>query len=175
MLVAKDKPVGIDKIIDKYQSALYNYVISKWQGDFTAYPRIYKNTLGEKQVPELYIGGNDYKEVYFDNSSYCFFGEADRVDHKQGSNTTQVYIVFKVDLSKARPDVNHRADEEVRLDVQQFSSTRKYGFELQSIETGVQAAFREFSGWLKDVKYSDMQPWHVFRLNFQVTYDNKKC
>jgi hypothetical protein len=178
MLVVKTNPVGIDKVISKYQKELHDYLIAKWSlldADLRAYPRIYKNQRGELVVPEVFTGGKEYKEINFDDASYLFFAESDRVDYKQGLNTANVYAVFRLNLTKLKPAVAHRADEEVRIDVQQFAQKGHYAFELQSIETGVSAAFREYSGWVKDVKYSDMHPWHVFRLNFLVKYDNRIC
>lgn len=178
MLIAKTNPVGIDKVIDKYQKDLHSYLVSKWglqDADFKAYARVYRNQRDEMFVPEVFTGGKDYKEVYFDSFSYLFFGTSEKVDYKSPVNSTNVYIVFRVNLEKVKPQVSHRADEEVRIDVQQFAQKGAYDFQLQSIETGVSAAFREFSGWIKEVKYSDMHPWHVFRLNFLVKYDNRIC
>lgn len=177
MLVAKTNPVGVDKVLGQYQKALHDYLITKWalqSADFNCYPRIYKNQRGDMQVPEVF-NGVDYTEAHFDTVSYSFFGQSDKVDYKAPLNSTSVYLVFKLDLKKIKPAVPHRADEEVRIDVQQFAAKGQYGFELQSIETGVNAAFREYAGWVKDVKYSDMHPWHVFRLNLLVKYDNRIC
>lgn len=182
MLITITNPKGIDGEIAKLQKEIHDRLKALWgesgglaDNQIKCYPRIFRNQrAGGMFVPEIFDGGKDYKELSFDDiAAYSFFGRADRSDFNSGAYTTNVYLVFRVNLDKVKPSISHRADEEVRLDVEKLVWKGIYGFTFQSTETGMTNAFREYPVWLSQKKYDDMHPYHVFRLNFQCRYDIK--
>lgn len=175
----KNNPVGIDCQIQGFQTVLYTLLKKKWgivgETAWDCYGRVYKNQTGDGYSPEAYIGGDEYKEVYFDDKlgALSFFYVGDSIKHNHLSATAQVSLVFMVDISKVKPGVAHRADEEIRSDVQAFSQTPRYGFILSEFVTGIDQVFKEFSGWRKanGIKHNDVHPLHCFRLDFSVSYN----
>lgn len=181
MLIQKTNSVGVDAAIKLLQGSLYFKLLKAWglelsPDSYMSYPRIYKNQRNDMFVPEWYEGAKEYKEIYFDDiSAYSFFGVSDKTEFNGANHDTDVYLVFRVDLSKIKPGISHRADEEVHVDIQNIIKTGSYGFTYISMETGVKAAFREYSKWVEQTKYNDMHPWHVFRFNFKLNYNTNIC
>lgn len=181
MIVTKDKPAGIDKLIQTYQNFLYVQLQRIWTiqaTDYASYGRVYRNQSADGYVPEAYMGTSEYKDTFFDDtfkvSSFWGMGEMQRFN---GGLLSNVFSVFQVKLDEIKPSVTWRPDEEARIDVEDLCKTGRFGFILNSVETGIDNVFREFSGWKKKegVKYRDMYPWHCFRLNFSINYPINKC
>jgi hypothetical protein len=182
MLIQKTNPVGADKALQKLQSHLHDKLITAWgltgtPEKYKCYGRIYKNQLGAGMfLPEWYEGGDEYKEIYFDEvPAYSFFGISDKVEFDGFEHQTNAYLVFRVKLSEIKPLITHRADEEVHVDVLNIIKNGLYGFTYTSMETGVRNAFKEFTRWMDEKQYNDMHPWHVFRLNFKLSYNINNC
>jgi hypothetical protein len=172
MLITKEKPVGIDIPIQQAQTKLFNGLadIQNYDG----YGRCYRNKKGNGYIAEVYTGKDEYKEVYLDDTlnMISFFGVADKVNFDIKSST-MVHLVVFVNLEKVLPDIDHRADEEIRLKVLKSIGTSADGLEFQSMETGIENVLREYPGSRRDdgLIAADMSPWHCFRLNFKLIYD----
>lgn len=181
MLIQRTNPKGVDAAIKLLQGTVYFRLLAAWGIEatpdlYTSFDRIYKNQRDGLFVPEWYDADGEYKEVAFDDlAAYSFFGIGDKVDCSGPMNSVDAYLVFRVNLAVIKPAAPHRADEEVRLDVQHSIGTGMYGFELVSVETGVKNAFKEYGKWIEQNQYTDMHPWHVFRLNFKLMYNTKNC
>ena len=180
MISLKDTPKGIDIPIQKLQQYLYDKLTTIWSlsnNDFKCYGRAYKNDLEKGFVPEVYVGNNEYKEVLLDDTvkALSFFGVSDERKGKFDF-TTDVFLIFFVDIIKIKP-LQHRADEELKIDVLNLFKTSLFGFELTSIVTGKENVLKEYTGSRRDeaLKYIDMHPKHCFRLNFSLNYNNKFC
>lgn len=185
MLLTKTTPVGIDVPIQKFQEWLHTQLVSKWglTGDDTVwrcYGRCYRNQTKDGYVAEAYEGGGKYREVYWDSklTAISFFGMGTNIDTQTG-NVADVHLVFFTDVSKLKPSITHRADEEVKKDVRELVGMGMFGFTLEGITTGVENVLREYPGNRRDerLKYVDMHPVHCFRFNFKVRYktDIKFC
>lgn len=186
-LVNKINPVGIDIQIQGFQSAMYPYLKAKWpvnDNNFNCYGRAYSNQTTDGFVPQVFEGKADtgaieYTPVMFDDNlaALCFFIVGDSTKYNAGSATARVSMIFTVNIKELKPSIAHRADEEIRIDVEKFAVQKRFGFALVGIDTGIETVFREFSGWKKVVgtKYRDMQPLHCFRLNFDVLYNINDC
>lgn len=175
MLIQKLNPVGADKNIQAFQKMLHDQLLAKWgltTEKFHSYGRVYKNQRANGMyVPEWYEGENNYKEVHFDDIPvYSFFGVADRSEFNESQHLIDAYLVFRVDLSKVRPLITHRADEEIHADIQDIIRRDFHGFEYKSMETGVRAAFKEYSKWVESNQFNDMHPWHICRFNLSLKY-----
>jgi hypothetical protein len=184
MLITKVKPVGIDVVIQNVQSYLHKQLVKLWSlsGDsdplYECYGRVDRNKKEAGYIAEVYIGNNEYKEVYWNDSlkAISWFGISGKTEQDL-QNKVDVHLVFFVDLAKIKPNVLHRADEEVRNEIQRLFDASVYGAALQSIELWLENVLREYQGSRRDdrLKAVDMHPIHCFRLNFKVIYDPNIC
>jgi hypothetical protein len=181
--VLKPSVTGIDIPIQKYQTFLYNGLRAKWNIEtmFNMYGRAYRNQTQDGYTPEIYKGNDEYSDSYFDDtlhgSAFWGVGEQTKVS-LEGDITAQVFVIFMVNLNFIKPSFSgQRNDEEVRVDVATLAVERFSGFFLTGIITGIDQVFKEYSGYkaVKGIKFRDMQPWHCFRLNFQVNYNIYDC
>jgi hypothetical protein len=175
--ILKPSPVGIDRPIQQMQAYLYNALVAKWGLDdtkLTCYGRAYRNATQDGYTPEVYVGNNEYKEVYYDDrlSASSFFGVGEEIKNTAKSVTADVFIIFMVNLNNIKPGVN-RNDEECHIDVQTLVTRLFYGFTFTGITTGIDHVFREYSGLRrsKGIKFTDTHPQHCFRLNFKLIYN----
>ncbi len=184
--VTKIAPVGVDISIQNLQTYLFTKLCSTWNIDgslWNSYGRAYRNQTADGYTPEVYTGGinksTDYKEVMFSDTvaltSFFFLGEV--IKRSGGAQVAPVSMIFTVNLPKLKPDITHRADEEVRVDVQKLLTTPKYGFEMTGWQLGIDNVFREFSGWKKTtgIKYRDEHPTHCFRIDMNLLYTQFNC
>lgn len=179
MLITKTSPIGIDYVIQKLQTYLHGQLLTTWgidSADYESYGRCYRNKKDNGYVAEVF-NGSDYKEVYWQDGlkAISFFGLSEKVRVQVGEKAN-VHLVFFVDLSKLKPLITHRADEEVRADVTNL--VEMHGFELQSIDMWLENVLKEYPGSYRDerLKFVDMHPIHCFRLNLLINYQiNKNC
>jgi len=113
-LVSKISPVGIDKAIANVQTRLYNYLTltAEWL-NYESYPRAYKNPLGEDTIPEVYVGGNEYEEVLFNDkfNVTSFFLVDDNVTNNNGPGEEATYtqgisVIFQANLAALYPSMS---------------------------------------------------------------------
>jgi hypothetical protein len=183
MLVTKTSPLGIDWYIGQVQSYLHDGLVRKWgiqHGDYRSYPRCYRNKVAEGYIAENYQGGGTYKEVYWESGQtvMSFFGISGNIRHKAPKSEADVHLVFFADVTKLKPSIEHRADEEVRQDVITLLGYSKYSFVYQGIDFGIEQVLREYPGSRRDnrLQYVDMHPVHAFRINLKILFDpNKIC
>ena len=180
MLYAKTSPIGIDFRIQKLQAFLHSELLTAWgleTAKYESYGRCYRNKKDAGYVAEVYTGSDQYKEVYWQDglSAISFFGVSDKIMSKLGE-TANVHLVFFVDISKLKPTITHRADEEVRADV--MSRVEMFGFSLVSVDLWIENVLKEYAGSYRDerLKAVDMHPIHCFRLNLKINYQvSKNC
>lgn len=186
MLILKTNPSGVDIPIEKYQSWLFDQLKGLWKlngdGDFDCYGRVYKNNSETGYVPEVFVDSLSstnkvYNPILFDetrNTVVSFFYLNDQVNYEDGSSTTKVSLIFLTNLDKINKGVDHRPDEEIKLDVMRLVHTGKYGFEFTSIETGLKNVAKDFDGWLKskdETTFLDRHPRYCFKVNFNLLYN----
>lgn len=180
----KTVPQGIDEPIQALQTFLYAQLKKKWKitndTDFNSYGRVYRNQNKEGYTPEAFTGANEYTEVYFDDTlkvlSFFSIGESEK--YSVGNSTLPVSITFLVsDVTKLKPNLDHRGDEEIILDVQRILHVRRYGFTMTGTDRGIDNVFKDYSGWRKSggIKYRDEQPWLCFKINTTLLYALQNC
>jgi hypothetical protein len=191
MLITKTNPAGIDFYVQQLQTKLHTILIDAdhWNladaTKYECYGRCYRNKTKDGYIAEVYTSANDYKEVYWNDTLtvLSFFGMSNNIQ-KGVQNQADVHLVLFADLSKlALKDkddntISHRADEELRLMVQNVIGKNSYGFEFISIDLWLENVLREYPGSRRDdrLKYVDMHPVHCFRINLKLTYNpNKIC
>ena len=175
MNVTKANPVGIDWYIQQAQTVLYNNL--GWD-NYNCYGRVYRNKTKDGYIAEAFTG-TDYKEVYWDDSlsAISFFGITDGVK-SDVENKANIHLVFFVDLTKIKPGITHRADEEIRQDVYRAIGKSAYGLVFQGSDLWLENVLKEYPGSRRDKRLEavDMHPVHCFRFNYQLLYNpNQKC
>lgn len=188
MLITKTVPVGIDIPIQKLQIKLHDGLLKKWGIDplvavqneqYVAHGRCYRNKTENGYRADLYTGNGDYVPLGWDDakSAVSFFGMGTNESKQPTGVKANVHLVFFVNLSKLKPSVAHRADEEVRLDVLGLLMPAvPFGFTLMGTETSVDMVLKEYPASYKGGTLAavDMQPVHCFRLNFELTYEKQQ-
>lgn len=176
MISTKTKPTGVDIPIQALQNFLYVQLQKTWgipANQYNCYGRIYRNQVEDGGYsPEVYKGGNEYSDTFFDDSvnvlSYFTLGEEQKFNGGLGGTVSLIFCV--TDLAALKPTIAWRADEEVRMDVAILCRDSKFGFTLDSVETGIDNVFRGYSGWRlkKGIQFQDMHPFHCFRINLDI-------
>jgi hypothetical protein len=186
MLITKDAPTGIDFSIQQLQILLHNELLRRWglntdeaADTYRAYGRIYRNKKDNQYIAEVYEGAEEYNEVYWDDelSAISWFGQSSTVKFGIKSKAS-IHLVFFVNISKLKPAIQHRADEEIRNDVQRIIGRGLYGFTFESTELWIENVLKEYPGSRRDGRLAavDMQPIHCFRLNLSLLYStNNNC
>lgn len=180
MLFQKTTATGIDVSIQRLQSYLHSELLAKWDidtADYECYGRCYRNQKEQGYIPEVFKGGTngkEYHEVLLNDKvkAVSFFGVGANTTIGQDENTAQVHLIFWVNL-KELSTATHRADEEIRNDVQQLLDKGLYMFIPTAAITGIDGVLTEYTGWRNtdNVNFRDMHPYHCFRFNMNLTYD----
>lgn len=169
---------GIDQPIQRLQTTLYTYLCKKWSlnGDtYQAYGRAYRNRITDGYRPEAFIGA-DYKALIYDDTlgALSFFAIKDPENGPQGYNIATVSLIFCIDLSKCKPSVTQRLDEQAINDVSNFISTMGNGFTLKTIYRDGDHIFDMYSGqWKRDMlERVTRHPKFCFRLDLTLPYNS---
>jgi hypothetical protein len=181
MLITKVNPVGLDVQVQKLQSFLFPRLLSKWgivAEQYKSHGLVFRNKKDNQYIAEAYIGNNEYKEVYWDDTLtvVSWFGRSSITTFDK-LNKTSVHLVFFVNLKKLKPLIAHRADEEVRNDVQKIFGNTQFGFSYESCELWLENVLREYPGSRREERLNavDMHPIHCFRINLSILYGTNIC
>lgn len=177
MLIQSPSPVGKDVLIQKLQTKLHSKLLTQWDldtGEYACYDRCYPNKTDAGYTAEVYVSNGEYKEVYYDDTyaAVSFFGVGDKETY-DSLFKVPVHLIFMVDLKRVKPDNTNRADEEVKIDVENIIGWSGYSFTLQGVETRVENVLREYPGSRKSKM--DMHPYFMFRVNLMLVYDKSIC
>jgi hypothetical protein len=168
----KVNPVGIDKVIDRFQSDLSSIFSGV---DWIIYPRVYPNPKKidlRSKVPEFFEE-SEYLETFMDDTHTMtsFFIVSPERPCDLGVFRTDVSLVFQVsDLKSIFPNVTHRADEEFNKEVLDGFDT---AHEYKGMTTEIQNVYREFDKG--EIRLDDMNQFYVVRFNFNVRYEYDGC
>jgi len=190
----KPNPVGVDIKIQNFQTLLYSTLVKKWNldpvTDWDCYGRAYRNQNDNTggYVPEAFVGDttidSEYQELFFDDTkaAVSFFGVGETSTyggaHGAGTATTPVFWVMSCDVTRLKPlIIGYRADEEIRNDAQRACQAPMWGMMMTGWVTGIDNVFKEYPGFRKKdgLPYRDMQKFHCFRINFDLTYNIRDC
>lgn len=178
MIFVKENAVGIDVVINDIQIAVSKSL--QWV-NYNAYHRIYKNETRTGTIPEFYrditqatVG--EYEEVYLNDNldASSFIYKEDNIPAIDAGRMfgTVLSMVFQVNLAKVEGVKDTRNDEEVhRLAIEAINGI-KYG-KVSNIITGISNVYSEFD--TTQIKWDDMQPFHCFRIDIDVSYQYKCC
>lgn len=174
MIYAKENPIGLDAKIAYIQSTLYNELNTLWGIDLEAFERCYiLNAENGTKTVNRFKSKNEYEIVSIaEKSKFFFLHRSKSIKEDALYYKSEIEAIFIVDLTKLKPEVNHRADFEVQNDVElllnQFDDVW-----IVSCDSGYQNA-------LQGISYdqeNDMQPYHVFKFTLGVHYkmDDTGC
>jgi hypothetical protein len=170
---------GLDTPVQQYQSYLYAALKKQWgianDTDLDLYGRVYKQQDADGFTPMAYMGGKEYREVYFNDTRKAtgFFLIGETIKYLDGSASADAALIICCSMQKLHPSLDMGADEVIHGEVQKLCHPLKYGFELTGFMTGIDNVFKEFSGWRKkdSIKNRDYYPLHCFRINFNLLYN----
>ena len=134
-LFEKQNPVGIDKPIQKLSKRLYDGL---GYSNIDAYGRAYLMKDNDDKVkPHRYIedSNGEYTEILFNDTLNGHFFFLDNPETKPFTGVfieTQVDIIFFFNLENLKPDIDHRADEEIRNEIMAVLERERY-FETTNI------------------------------------------
>lgn len=179
----KINPVGLDVIIDNIQSVVYS-LGSKWNIELDGYPRcdILQKEFNNSKVKtiEAYLGNNEYSgSLIFSEENKFFFLSGESVDRVSGDYyKTTIELYFMVNLKEIYPNIQHRADEEVRVDVLNILNSIS-GINVVKIESNSDKVFARFNNRISqnyEYEFTDnMHPYHYFKILIDVMeYDINK-
>jgi len=166
--------VGIDAAIQSVQIALYDNL--NWTSKVDGYGRVYKNVKNDVVIPEVYIGKNEYKDAYYNDSMDCTFFFVDDDSHVSEDEfvfKSKVKCIFMVNLKNIYGNTDERLDSNAQIDV--VSILRDFNYvDILGIEKGFKNVF---SGMDTDsIKFVDIHPNHCFAINFDLSYYlTEKC
>lgn len=185
--IIKTNQKGIDVKIQKFQGFIFDQLLTIWglrESDYNSYGRAYRNQSEDGYVPEVFTGnsvtnGKDYEEVLLNDNvkAQSFFSLGESQTHNNGSTLADISIIFMVNVKELKPTITHRADEEIRRDVELLCQNIRYGFEMKGIQTGIDNVFQEYPGMRRNegMKFRDMHPLHCFRIDFNLLYNINDC
>lgn len=185
MVIAKENPVGIDAIINIIQHTINNAFDTKWKDadsehGIICYPRCYvnfkrqnKNNIYGEQIieyfdtstvaesAEYFDTNNDYKDILDGEENKMIIltnYDAFPVNESNMYESSYVECIFIVNLNKTHPNIKHRADEEIRVEVKKVLNT------IPNVT--VHRSIRSLNKVFGDIRYStkiDMHPRHCFK------------
>jgi len=184
-LILKDKPVGVDTVINNINDLVFTDLgwvsTAEFPINYNAYHRALKNPINNGLVPEVYdiesgtVFGEYTQVLYDDNldaSSFFYTSDSlDTIDNGRLFGTT-ISMVFQVDLSKVADNIYHRGDAEIQRIVVNAINKGIYG-KVSSVVTGIPNVYSEFDQ--SQIQFTDMHPFHCFRVDIDVNYELGCC
>lgn len=148
------------------QKYLYDNLCKDYQSEINAYGRVFKNTDKGSIKPIYYKGNGQYIELLTDSKVkglHFFFVEDNEADVEAGTcfrSSDVDLIVIIDDITRVRGDLEHYADEEIVLNVLQYTRS---GFRAFKVVKGEEA----LSGF--DIsKLQFIHPFFVFKITGKI-------
>jgi len=175
-LKRKDNPTGVDKLVDRWQTILYNGLIDdRGWSDYESYPRAYKliDPRGNNNItPKDFASENDYKGVLMNDgfAVTSFFLVSNIGDEDEGLSTATISAIFQADLKKLYPNSPRRFDEELINDIKAVSRNLDARFTVGETARGIDDVYSGFD--TEEIKKNgdDHQPYNVVRFDMDVKF-----
>ncbi|MBU3661000.1 MAG: hypothetical protein FGM14_14080 [Flavobacteriales bacterium] len=174
MKIAKVNPVLIDAVIDYIQNVLESELgFQNWENNHRAYKTPIANERFFKA--EVYNGNGEYRECFFNDYFYAssFFIANDLSEFRNGKMQQKASFIFQCKLKSLFPEIDHRADEELRNKLFQVFSNLDDSIVFEGFETGIENVYNEFDR--TNLKYHDFGDFHVIRVNFKARFNGTCC
>ena len=177
MLHLKENISGIDIPVQDMQSDFYGLLTGRYKfKNVEGYGRLYRQERVEGFFPSWYNASTgNYEIVNFDTTKDVVFSFIDGEEHTTKDGFTFVAplkIVFWFNLN-AIAENQYRDSEAQRIVSDILNREITTTFTYDRLQKGVRRVYSGFN--VNDIKFSDKHPYHVFSLNINLTYQNKKC
>lgn len=175
MIITRPNLTGIDKAINRLQALIENNLT--WN-DANIYGRIYRNKVNDKFVPEVWVSGNEYSQVFVDDNHAGLVGFYVKETRtiSSGIMEADIDIIFTVDVTKIY-DSQLREDEKALLEVGQILvNAATKGFTLDdsnNVKINNEKVFADFDR--ESIAYRDMQPFFNFSFSGKLKYSINLC
>lgn len=174
----KQTPAGVDIAITAHQNYFYPAMLKVFgmtdDAAFDLYGRAHHNPKSDGMVPEV-LAGSEYKDVLFNDAKTIgqgFYEVGSRVGYQAGSGQAQVALILQYTMTGiTNGKYNPMHDEQVNQAVMEIVRRPRFGFVFTGLVKGVNNIFKEYPQWKDAVKFSDVYPWHVLRLEFNLIYN----
>lgn len=162
MLIEKENQIGLDVLIGKLQTKLYNKLCKEWSYDLLAFPRCYVNYNGNQRNIEFFEGENEYKTVLFAEDTKFFFTQEDTFDIVDTFGFTanvDLYVMIDfTDLMEVK-----RNDYKCLSDVVEVINNSSM-FDIVGIDTDFKSIFRN-TEFIDET--DNLQPFYSFKITLQ--------
>jgi len=176
-LIQRTTTVGLDSEIDRAQQRLYNKLNPVWGGDWSCFPRIYKNKRVDNDgqeyfVPEYLDGIKEYTTDTLFNDRVdvtSFFLEGDNIVVSGDGRVLEsdVSLIFSCLIDNIYSS-SEKMDMKMRADILSVINKFLYSWELENVYITVDEVYREFRK--EDLNFSDLSNRHLLRFDFKVKY-----
>lgn len=167
-IIRKTQPIGIDKVVDQLQDNLETLGWSNYE----MYSRAYKNETADGIIAEIYRGNEEYREIFFDDTfdatSFFILEDTQPVVNRSQRLEGTLGIIFQVKSIALKPNITHRADEEIHYDVLNALSSNVPKWETIEVVTGISNVYAGLN--TDTIQFTDIGDFHVFRVNLTGGY-----
>ena len=166
--LTKTNPVGLDIVLDTIQRRVYE-LKDFWGVELDGYPRCQILLRDNKKTIEAYLGNDEYSgSLIFAEENKFFLLAGESIDKVSGNYyKTTVELYFILNLEEIYPDILHRSDEEVRIDVLN-ALIEIPSISIYKVEHNTDKVFARFNNRISqnyEHEYTDdMQPYHYFKI-----------
>ena len=164
-------PEGVDVPIDKIQKRIYDKLVALW-GVLDVYGRVSKKDTEDGIQIARYIGGGEYEPMLFTEGNKIFFLQGNSPKFSLGNASNDVWMICILNVDQIR-NLDHRGDEEVHKDLISVLSDFMKLSDIETLEYGMDNLARivEESFVTSNFRYSDIHPYHVFQVKFNLKYN----
>jgi len=157
----KENPTGLDTVIHKIQVKLYDKLTALWGTELDGYPRCYSLKRETKKTIEHFKNKGEYTSnlIHAERNKFFFLADADYTQDTLNHYSTKIDLYFILNFKKIKPDVLHRADEEIRRDIIHIVSRCDNVGENIKIVTGADSIFM---GFIRN-NIDDIHPYFFFK------------
>lgn len=172
-------PIGVDKVINRLQTFIYDQIILKTSWNpIQAYGRVYKNKIEGGIIPQFYKGEGEYQKDVFitdkaGNVGNIFFSLEDKHKYLNVAEfSVETKIIFMLNLKLIYNDSDQRQDSKAQRELFNIVN-KKNQFTITRLETGLETVLKGFD--LTGVKKVDLEPLHIFAFVGDLKYNINKC
>lgn len=169
MIYAKTNPIGIDAIIQKVQEKLFNELSEKWNVVLDGYPRCYVIEREQTKTIEHFVSkkpNSNRKSEYSGNlivaegNKFFFIAENEENKINNLEYQTRVSLFFILNLPEIYPEILHRCDNEVLVDIITVIDNSGAFTKDNIIIRNFKRVFYEFTSDTEQ----NMQPYYCLRI-----------
>lgn len=172
MNLLKTNPIGIDAIIHELQKSMYT-LATFWGIEMDGYPRCYILNKESGQTVEAFIGDKEYsKPLSFAEGNKFFFVAPNDIEYVSPKYfKTNIELYFILNTTDIKPNILHRADEEVRNDVINLIE-KNTSVKIVRILWQIDKVFNRFRNkQSRSYDYdtaTDLHPYHAFKIELEL-------